>query len=90
MIELEAVVSGKVHGVTYRDFVARKARSLWLTGYVENIPGYKVQVVGQGPKEKLEKLIEYLWKGPFGARVNDVTIVWREPKEDYHDFKINF
>ena len=87
MKEIECVVSGKVTGVMYRDFVQRKARSMWLTGTVENIKG-KVKIVAQGPEEKLQNFMVYLHKGPFGARVRDVSISWREPVESYKDFVI--
>jgi len=90
MQEIEAVVSGKVQGVTYRDFVQKKASALWVFGYVENIPDFKVKVVAQGNKEKLERFIEHLWKGPFGSKISDVSVVWREPTENYNDFSIHY
>jgi acylphosphatase len=90
MKEIEAIISGKVQGVSYRYFVKKKADNLWLKGEVENIPDFKVKVVAQGPAEKLEQFIGYLWKGPFGAKVSNVEISWREPSEEFRDFKIKF
>lgn len=87
MKEIECVVSGKVTGVMYRDFVQRKARAMWLTGTVENTKG-KVKIVVQGPEEKLQKFMMHLHKGPFGARVRDVSVSWSEPVESYKDFVI--
>jgi len=88
MAEIEAIISGKVQGINFRSFVKRKADNLWLNGVVKNIPDFKVRVIAQGAEDKLEKLIEYLWKGPFGAKVSDVSVSWREPTEDFQGFRI--
>ena len=88
MQEIEAVVTGKVQMVLFRDFAQRKARSLGLSGTVENRDDRSVRVVAQGTKETLEKLVEYLHKGPFLARVVNVAVVWREPTQQFSGFKI--
>jgi len=90
MQEIEARISGSVHGVTYRTFAQKKARALWLNGYVKNVTGAGVYLVAQGSKEKLEKLIEHLWKGPFGCSVSNIDIVWRKPTETFKDFSIQY
>lgn len=88
MHEIDVVVSGKVQGVGFREFVLRHAGALWLFGFVENRGVGELHVVAQGPEEKLKKLIEYLHKGPFLARVRDVTVVWQEPIEQFKEFSI--
>ncbi|OGG44976.1 hypothetical protein A2673_02675 [Candidatus Kaiserbacteria bacterium RIFCSPHIGHO2_01_FULL_50_13] len=52
--ELRCVVRGKVQGVFYRDFVAKHARHLALTGYVKNAPNFMVEIVARGHRDKLE------------------------------------
>ena len=59
-----------------------------LKGFVRNLDGGSVEVIAQGPREKLENLIEYLHKGPFLARVLRVDVDWREPRETFDGFKI--
>ena len=88
MQEIEALVSGKVQNVGFREFTARHARSLWLHGCVENMGVGVVKVIAQGPEEKLKKLLDYLQKGPFLARVRDVSVAWREPTETFTEFSI--
>jgi len=36
------------------------------------------------------RFVEYLHKGPFGSRVADVSISWREPIQNYERFTINY
>lgn len=88
MHEIDAVVSGKVQGVGFREFVVRHASALWLSGFVENRGQGELHVVAQGSEEKLKKLIEYLHKGPFLARVRDVSVDWKEPTGQFSGFSV--
>jgi len=72
----------------FRDFIQRKARTMGLKGFVQNLQDGSVEVVAQGAPEKLEKLIEHLHKGPFLARVLRVDIEWRKPQEKFDSFAI--
>ena len=74
--------------VMFRDFIQRKARSLGITGTVENMDDRSVRVVAQGAEDALETFIEHLHKGPFLARVIRVEAERREPTETFSDFKI--
>lgn len=88
MDEIDVVVSGKVQGVGFREFVRKHASALWLAGYVENRGLGELHVVAQGPEEKLKKLLGHLRKGPFLSRVRDVAVVWQKPKEQLKEFLI--
>ena len=59
-------------------FVLQHARRLQLQGYVKNLPDRSVLVVAQGPKPSLERLVNLLWEGPFGAHVSRVEPEWVE------------
>ena len=85
---MEAVVSGRVQGVMYRDFVERNASALSLCGFVENIPDGTVSVCAEGDREKLETLLSRLKKGPLFARVDDVTVSWAEATNEHKSFSI--
>jgi len=90
MKEIECVVSGKVNGVGFREFVKRKASGLWLSGYAENAPDFSVRVVAQGAEDKLNKLVDELHKGPFMSKVGTVSVKEREAKEKYEGFVIKY
>ena len=74
--------------VMFRDFVARKAGHLALVGYVRNLQNGSVEVVAQGYRDALEKLIEYLHKGPFLAKVARVDVEWRNPTKHFDSFDL--
>ncbi|MBI4067814.1 acylphosphatase [Candidatus Kaiserbacteria bacterium] len=90
MQEIHCIVKGRVQMVMYRDFVQRKARGLRLAGIVRNLDNGTVEVVAQGNKEDLERLVEKLRKGPLLARVDDVRVEWQEPTQSFDGFKIIF
>lgn len=71
------LVSGRVQGVGFRDFVYRKAKTLGLTGWVRNASDGRVEVYATGPIGKLSELAAALHAGP---PLSDVVSV--EEKED--------
>jgi acylphosphatase len=88
---LRAVVLGRVQGVGFRDFVESRARSLRLTGYVRNgADGRSVEVVAEGPRDSLERLLDHLRSGPRMSRVDGVDVKWSEATGDYSDFGTRF
>ena len=90
MEEVYCQVHGRVQMVMFRDFVQRHARHLALTGHVRNTSDFTVEVVAQGPRDILEKLVMYLNKGPLLARVSHVDVEWRKAREHYSSFDIVF
>ena len=60
----------------------------WLNGWVRNLPSGQVEVLAQGEKEKIEKLISWCKKGPPSAKVSDVKIEWQEVSKAFAHFEI--
>lgn len=79
MKEIECLISGRVTGVMFRDFVRRKALSLTLAGTVQNQTEGRVIVIAQGDESVLHQLISYLEQGSFWSKVEKVEVAWREP-----------
>jgi len=76
--------------VMMRDFVQRSASKLGATGYVKNLPDGTVEVLAQGRKDVLEKLLEKLHKGSVLSRVDGVQTEWRSPSAQYKGFIIDY
>ena len=73
---LDARVTGRVHGVGFRYFVFREAQALGLVGWVANEPDGSVQCVAEGPRDRLEALLDLLREGPAAAIVEGVSAAW--------------
>ena len=86
--EVHAHVYGRVQMVMFRDFVQRKARGLRLMGMVCNKDDGSVEVVAQGPRKALERLVEHLHGGPLLARVERIEVAWRTPSQQFDGFTI--
>jgi acylphosphatase len=88
---LHAIVFGHVQGVYFRAFVENHASELGLTGYVRNLPGGReVEVMAEGDRGQLEKLLSYLNEGPVRARVEKVVRQWSEQSGKHPEFKIEY
>jgi Acylphosphatases len=70
---LDARVTGRVHGVGFRYFVLREATALELDGWVANDPDGSVHCVAEGPRDRLDALLERLRDGPPAAIVDGVS-----------------
>jgi acylphosphatase len=87
---LRAVVRGRVQGVFFRAYVRRWAYQLKASGYVRNQEDGTVEVVAEGEKAGLEKLLDYLREGPPAARVDDVSVTWGTPSGHYYGFSVRY
>jgi acylphosphatase len=78
MPSLHAVVYGDVQGVGFRYFVQRRAEEMGLAGWVRNRPDGSVEVVAEGNRAALARMLELLGKGPGMADVDRVDLEWGE------------
>lgn len=88
MLDAHSMIRGFVQGVGYRKWVRKEAQKMGLTGWGRNLPDGSVEVLIQGDKEKVEKLLNLLEKGPFMSEVESVDTVWEDQKEKFEDFLI--
>ncbi len=84
---IHAFVSGKVQGVFYRDSTRVQANQLHLSGWVRNLEDGRVELKAFGSDLQLQKLINWLEKGPMLARVSDVQVL-SIPAEPHENFQI--
>lgn len=75
-IRLYALARGRVQGVYFRAFVQGHARTLELSGWARNMPDGAVEVVAEGAREPLDRLLAQVRRGPPGARVDAVEERW--------------
>ena len=76
MERLRAMVSGQVQGVNFRAYTRREAQRLGLRGYARNLADGTVEVVAEGERAALERLLAWLHRGPPSARVEAVSAQW--------------
>jgi len=83
-------VSGRVQGVFFRSETQDEAQRHGLAGWVRNLPDGRVEAVFEGEKEAVNKLIEFCRRGPPGARITDVEVVWENYTGELRGFRIRY
>lgn len=89
-VRLEAIVKGRVQGVGFRYSVLQRARDLEVTGFVRNRWDGTVEVVAEGDKTRVDRLLSYLQVGPRSASVRDVETNWTSVSGKFHSFEVRF
>lgn len=72
----------------YRAWVRKQARDFGLVGWVKNREDGAVEVVVEGEKKELEKLIMDCHDGPDIAMVETVDATWEEPTDEFVGFEV--
>lgn len=87
---LEAIVSGRVQMVMYRDYAARKARALGIVGEVKNMSDGTVRIIAEGPRTALQQYLKKLHEGSLFSRVDRVEEVFKEASGTCRSFTITY
>lgn len=85
---LHAIVRGIVQGVNFRYYTRREAQRLLLTGWVRNRSDGTVEVVAEGPRAHLDRLLDFLHAGPPMAHVTGVEATWHPATGEFTAFEI--
>jgi acylphosphatase len=79
-------IRGNVQGVGFRYSTRERARSRSVAGWVRNNADGTVEAVFEGAPEAVEALIAWCYRGPAGARVDDVRVQLEAPSGE-HGFR---
>jgi len=81
-------VHGRVQGVGFRYFVQYVGNHLGLGGNVRNCPDSTVEIVVEGPAEKIAEFLRQVKHGPPLARVHRVEVADMKAQGTYSSFLI--
>ncbi len=84
------IVTGRVQGVFYRAHTEEKALELGLAGWVRNRADGSVEIVAEGPRPAIEKLIAWCHEGPPMANVKGVLVDWQPPTGEFATFETTY
>ncbi len=76
------VISGRVQGVGYRDWMMSRARKLGLDGWVRNRVDGTVEAVVDGDEASLQELLRLCRRGPPLAQVTHIEEDLSEPPDE--------
>jgi len=87
-MQLHAFVSGRVQGVGFRANTEWIATGLGLRGWVRNTGDGYVEVLAEGPRSALDKLLDWLRVGPSAAHVEHVDFQFVDENEGLTSFDV--
>ena len=90
MKRIQAVVRGRVQGVSFRYYTQREAQRLGVTGWVRNQPDGSVMTVAEATGETLDTFIQFLHHGPPSARVMQVDLEWLPATGEFSNFTVGY
>ncbi len=89
-LRAHVTVHGLVQGVWFRASTKDEADRLGVTGWVSNLPDGSVEAVFEGEKKKVEEIVGWCHRGPSGAKVSKVKIVWEPTRRELSHFDIRY
>ena len=89
-VRTHVFIAGMVQGVFFRSETMYEAKQLGVTGWVRNVPDGKVEAVFEGEQENAKKLIEFCKRGPPGARVTNMDVIWDNYTGEFRNFEVRY
>lgn len=83
------IVLGKVQGVFFRASTKDTADNLELSGFVRNKSDGTVEVIAEGDRGQLQKLVDWCHIGPDRSIVSGVEVDWSPYTAEFQEFNIH-
>lgn len=87
-ISAHVFVSGRVQGVFFRLEAKHEANKRGVKGWVRNLQGGRVEAVFEGEEAAVKELVQFCRRGPQGAIVTSVDVMWENYTNKFEDFQI--
>jgi len=72
-------VSGRVQGVWFRESCREEAQVAGVDGWVRNLGDGRVEVVLEGARAGVDRVVSWCRRGPRRARIDEVEVVDEAP-----------
>lgn len=89
-VRLTARFEGRVQGVGFRYTAFGLAENLGVTGYVMNLMNGDVELVAEGPEEKLRLLLQKVQSSHLGRYILRVDQQWSPARGGLDGFGVRF
>jgi len=89
-VRAHVTASGRVQGVFFRSRTKQEADSRDVRGWVRNRGDGGVEAVFEGEEAAVKAMVEFCERGPAGARVTKVDVVWEDYAGEFREFEIRY
>jgi acylphosphatase len=87
-VRAHLLVSGRVQGVFFRSETRLQAMRLSVKGWVRNLADGRVEAVLEGRESDVKQLVDFCKRGPPGAKVTNVNVIWEPYAGEFHGFEV--
>ena len=87
-IRAKVLLDGTVQGVGLRYYTQEKAIELGLTGFVRNLTDGRVEVITEGPADKIEDLLAWFQTGSPQSKVDTIALRYEDPEGGFSSFSV--
>lgn len=87
-VRAHVLISGRVQGVFFRSETGLQAKKLDVKGWVRNLADERVEAVFEGEETAVKRLVDFCRKGPPGARVTNVNVLWEAYRGEFRSFEV--
>lgn len=87
-VRVHVLVRGRVQGVFYRATAQDFGCALGLTGWIRNLPDGRVEAVLEGPRDRIEDMVDWCRHGPPMARVEAVDLDWLPATREFTTLRV--
>ena len=89
-VRARLLIAGRVQGVAFRWETRRAAQRHDVSGWVRNLADGRVEAVVEGPRARVNDLIDWCRQGPPVARVDSLDIQWENFQGAFAGFEITY
>ncbi len=86
---IRLMLAGRVQGVGFRYFVLTIAREMKIRGWIRNRSDGRVEIVAEGPEERLHQFVDKVKGGTPFSRIHKVDIEKNVSHEPFSSFEIH-
>ena len=82
--------TGRVQGVGFRFTAEKLALDLKLRGWVKNLPDGRVELICEGRRTVVEKLLKNIQESMLGPHIKKTNCRWLEATGEFTDFIVEY
>lgn len=89
-VRAHAIITGRVQGVWFRMETKQAADGNGVCGWVRNKRDGSVEAVFEGAESAVKSTLDWCWKGPPMADVDNVDVTWEPYAGEFDRFEVTY
>ena len=59
-------------------------------GWAKNLKDGRLEAVFEGDRQKVEKMVNWMKRGPIWAKVEGLDVIWEDYQDEFKGFEIRY